>query len=146
MKIQQLSVFLENQPGHLESVCQHLADAGLNILTLTLADTQQYGILRLIIAEAERARATLAAGGFAVTTTEVVAIEVEDRPGGLAAILRVVGQAGVNVEYMYAFTSWTRGRAAMVFRFRDSDRAIAALREAGVNVLGSVELFRQEEA
>lgn len=146
MKLQQLSVFLENQPGHLESVCSQLADARLNILTLALADTQQFGILRLIVEDWEKARATLESAGFAVQVTEVVATEIDDRPGGLAKLLKVIGKAGVNVEYMYAFTSWTQGRAAMVFRFDDPDRAIQALRWAGINVLGSVEVFSRAKA
>lgn len=135
MKIKQLSVFLENKPGHLESICRHLADAGVNILTLSLADTQQYGILRLIVEDCELAQQTLASTGCVVRVTEVVMTEVEDRPGGLATILKVVGAAGVNVEYMYAFTFRSHNQAVFVFRFDNPDLAIETLRQAGINVL-----------
>ena len=141
MKIKQLSIFLENKPGHLESVCRTLADAKINILALSVADTQQFGILRLIVEDWEHGLATLEKAGFAVKFTEVVATEVEDRPGGLARILKVVGRAGVNVEYMYAFAYRAQGQATMVFRFDDPDKAIAALRYSGINVLDSVEVF-----
>jgi len=141
MKISQLSIFIENQPGHLASPCAVLADAGINILTLTLADTQRFGILRLIVREWERAQEILEAHGHVVKVTPVVAIEVEDRPGGLRKLLEIVEQAGVNIEYMYAFTIRSGGKAVMVFRLDDMDKGIAALLHAQVNILSSVELY-----
>src|SRR5512135_2638248 len=104
MTIKQLSIFLENKPGALSAPCRLLADAGINILTFALADTQQFGILRLLVAEWEKARELLEKSGYVVKLTEVVAIEVPDVPGGLAALLEIVERARVNVEYVYAFT------------------------------------------
>lgn len=141
MKIKQISLFLENKPGHLSSVCQTLADAGINILTLALADTEQFGILRLIVQDWEKAKTALEAAGGIVNVTEVVATEVEDRPGGLVRILNVLERANTNVEYMYAFTFGNRDKAVMVFRFDDPDAAIEALRGEGISVLGCVELY-----
>jgi len=141
MKISQLSIFLENQPGHLASPCAVLADAGINILTLTLADTQRFGILRLILKEWEQAKKILAEKGFVVKVTEVVAIKVDDRPGGLRQLLDIVEASGVNIEYMYAFTVRTGGNAVMVFRLDDADKGIAALLAAGVNLLSAAELY-----
>lgn len=145
MKLHQLSVFLENKPGHLSHVTGVLRDAGVNIVTLSLADTEQFGILRLIVPDWETAKTALEAAGCVVKTSEVVATEVEDRPGGLADILDIVSDAGVNVEYMYAFTFRTEDRAVLVFRFDDPDRAVEALRGEGVNVIGSVELYGRME-
>ena len=144
MKIKQLSLFLENKPGHLSAICQTLARANLNIVTLSLADTQQFGILRLILQDWERAKEVLEAKGFIVTLTEVVATEVDDRPGGLAEILKIIEQGGMNIEYMYAFTFRRHNRAVLVFRFDDPDTAARVLQAKGVNVLGRVELFEQE--
>ncbi len=141
MKISQISLFLENKPGHLSSVCQTLADAGINILTLSLADTQQFGILRLIVEDWQRAKKVLEDTGCVVNVTEVVATEVEDRPGGLAMILRTLEEGGANIEYMYAFTFGNKDRAVMVFRFDQPDAAIKILQEAGISVLGAVELY-----
>lgn len=141
MKVQQLSVFLENKPGQLKRACDLLAKANINILTLSLADTKQFGILRLIIGEWERAKAVLDEDGYVVKTTEVLALEVNDRPGGLAEVLEHVEAAGLNVEYMYAFACGCEEKAVMIFRFDNPDKAIEALKAAGVNVIGSVELY-----
>jgi hypothetical protein len=141
MKIQQLSVFVENQPGHLARPCVVLAEAGINLLTLSLADTEQFGILRLIVREWQRARDVLTQAGFAVTATEVLAIEVPDRPGGLAELLKLLERAKVNVEYMYAFTASIGTRAVLVFRFEDADAAMAVLTAGGVNVLSQVQEY-----
>ena len=141
MKIQQLSVFVENKPGHLARPCVVLAEAGINLLTLSLADTEQFGILRLIVREWQRARDVLTEAGFAVSATEVLAIEVPDRPGGLADLLRLLEQSKVNVEYMYAFTATIGTRAVLVFRFEDPDAALAVLTEGGVNVLSQVQEY-----
>jgi hypothetical protein len=141
MKIQQLSLFLENKPGHLSAICRTLAEAGISIVTLSLADTQQFGILRLIVREWDRAREVLEKKGFVVQVTEVVATEVADRPGGLAEILDIIEKSGANIEYMYAFTSRRGNSAVLVFRFDDPDRAIKVLQAGGRNVLNPVELL-----
>lgn len=141
MKIKQISLFLENKPGHLSSVCKTLGDAGINIFTLALADTQQFGILRLIVQDWEKAKQILETTGCVVNVTEVVATEIEDRPGGLAEILQIVDRAGLNIEYMYAFTFGKKERAVMVFRFDDPDAAVEVLQKQGIAVLAGVALF-----
>jgi hypothetical protein len=145
MKLQQVSVFLENKPGRLSIPCKALADAGINLLTLSLADTQQFGILRLIVRDWQRAKEVLEKAGCVARVTEVVAIEVADRPGGLAGVLEIIEQAGVNIEYMYAFTFRSEDKAVLVFRFDDPDQAIEILQAKGVNVIGSVELYDRVE-
>lgn len=145
MKIHQLSLFLENKPGRLSEPCRLLADAGINILTLSLADTQQFGILRLIVREWQRAEQVLRDAGWVVKPTEVVATEVEDRPGGLARILEVIEGADINIEYMYAFTFRRGDRAVLVFRFDDPDTAIGVLQGKNINVIDGVELFERAE-
>jgi len=146
MKLKQLSVFLENKPGALSAPCRRLAQAGINLLTLCLADTREFGILRLVVRDWEKARQTLEAGGWAVRLTDIVAVEVPDQPGGLADLLEVFERAGINVEYMYAFSVKAEDRGLLVFRFDDPDAALAALREAKVSVVDEVELFRRLEA
>ena len=141
MKLKQIAVFLQNQPGHLNGICRALANANINIATLSLADTQQFGILRLIISEWERAVTVLEAAGYLVQIRDVIATEVEDRPGGMADILDVVSKAGINIEYMYAFAERHGNRAVLVFRFADPDQAIAVLTAAGINVLSSIDIF-----
>jgi hypothetical protein len=141
MKLNQLSVFLENKPGRLSKPCKILASAGINILTLSLADTHQFGILRLILKDWKHAKDVLEKAGCVVNVTEVVAIEVADRPGGLADVLEVIERAKVNLEYMYAFTFRSQDKAILVFRFEDPDAAIRMLQQNGINVLKDVDLF-----
>ena len=141
MKIQQLSLFLENKPGRLAEPCRLLAGAGVNIRTLSLADTAQFGILRLIVSDWPKAADLFKASGYAFTTTEVLAVEVPDRPGGLAGILEIFEDGDVNIEYMYALTFGRENRAVLIFRFDQPDAAIARLREAGIGVLDSVEIY-----
>lgn len=144
MKIPQLSLFLENKPGHLSTICRTLADADINILTLSLADTQQFGILRLIIDEWEKAKTVLEEAGFVVNVTQVVATEVDDRPGGMAQILEAIEDSDTNIEYVYAFTFHRHDRAVLVFRFDDPDAAVKVLQAKNINVLDSVSLFQRE--
>jgi hypothetical protein len=146
MKIHQLSLFLENKPGRLSEPCKTLAAAGINILTLSLADTQQFGILRLIVRDWQKAKAVLEKAGCVVNMTEVVAIEVEDKPGGLARVLDVIEDGKINIEYMYAFTFRSGDRAVIVFRFDEPDAAVEVLRSNKINVIGSVELYERAEA
>lgn len=145
MKIQQISVFLENKPGHLSQACKVLADAKINLVTLSLADTEQFGILRLIVKEWQKALDLLKAAGFVVKTTEVIATAVEDRPGGLQKILDIIGDSGLNIEYMYAFTFRHDGQAVLMFRFNDADAAIQVLQDKGVSVIGNVDLFAPKQ-
>lgn len=140
MKIPQVSVFLENKPGRLSEPCRILAEAGINIVTLSLADTQQFGILRLLVREWMKAKSILEEAGHVVNVTEVVAIEVPDRPGGLYEVLKVIEQCAINVEYMYAFTFRKEDKAIIVFRFEDLDAAIELLKQKGINMIGSVEI------
>ena len=141
MKITQMSVFLENKPGRLSQPCRALAEAGINILTLSLADTHQFGIMRLIVRDPAKAKKVLEAQGCVVNLTEVIAIEVPDRPGGLAEVLGIIEKASLNVEYMYAFTFRREDKATIVFRFEDPDAGIRVLQANGINVIGSVELY-----
>jgi hypothetical protein len=147
VKIRQLSLFLENRPGQLRFPCKVLGDAGIDILTMSLADTAQFGILRLVVKDWQRAREVLEAAGVVVNVTEVLAVDVPDRPGGLAAVLEAFEKAGVGVEYMYAFASRERGRhATLLFRLEDPDRAAKLLEAAGVKLVASDELFARSGA
>jgi len=141
MRIPQLSLFVENKPGHMIAPCRLLAEAGINIVTLSLADTGQFGILRLIVREWKRAREVLEAGGWVVAVTEVLAVEVADRPGGLVELLGLFEKAGLNIEYMYAFTARLGNRAVLVFRLSDIDAAITALTRAGINPVSPIDLY-----
>ena len=146
MTVKQLSVFLENKPGALSAPCRALADAGVNIQTFALADTRQFGILRLVVHDWERAQQALERGGWTVKVTDVVALEVPDRPGGLGELLEVIERGRVNVEYMYAFTAKQEGKGLMLFRFDDPEAAVAALQASQINVLGAGELFQRLSA
>ena len=141
MKLNQLSVFLENKPGRLSHPCKALAEAGINLRALSVADTQQFGILRIIVRDHEKAKQVLEKSGCVVKVTEVVAIEVADRPGGLEDVLSIIEASGINIEYMYAFSSADADKAVLVFRFDEPDQAVKVLQDKGVNVVGSVELF-----
>jgi hypothetical protein len=146
MKIKQLSLFLENRPGSLSRPIRLLAKAKLNLLTLSVADTQQFGILRLVVRDWERARQLLLKEGFVVKVSDMVAIEVADEPGGLADILDTQEKAGVNIEYMYGFTLKKEGKGVLAFRFDDPDRAIAALQKKGISPVSNVDLLQRLES
>ncbi len=148
MMIRQLSLFLENRPGQLRVPCKVLGDAGIDILTMSLADTQQFGILRLIVKDWERAKRALEDAGIVVNVTEVLAIDVPDRPGGLASVLEAFEKANLGVEYMYALDAGReRGKfATLVFRLADPERAARLLRDGGVKVVSSAELFARAGA
>lgn len=139
MKITQLSLFVENRPGALNDVCRTLKEHNINISTLSLADTQNFGILRLLVKEHQRAKTVLEQNGFVVKTTEVLAIPVANCPGGLAQLLDTLKDC--QVEYMYAFASEVHDRAVMVFRFADPDQALALLKAAHSDIVQEAELF-----
>lgn len=140
--IHQLSLFLENRSGAINEICQILKNANISIRTLSLADTEQFGILRLLVKEWEAARDALSKAGFVVKITDVTALTVEDRPGGLADILDALAKHGVNVEYMYAFTFGNGDKAIMVFRFDDHIKALEALEAEKINTIKEMDLFK----
>ncbi|MFN3479223.1 MAG: ACT domain-containing protein [Thermodesulfovibrionales bacterium] len=141
MKVEQISIFLENKSGRLAEVTDVLAKADINIRALSLADTADFGILRLIVNDTEKAKEVLKKNGFTVGKTEVIAVEVPDRPGGLAGILNVLKDKGVNVEYMYAFVQKSKENAIIIFRFDEIDRAIEGLSSAGVKILKGEDVY-----
>ena len=135
MKAEQLSVFLENRAGRLAEVTHTLAEAGVNIRALSLADTSDFGILRLIVCDPDLAKQTLKEKGFTLGRTSVVAVEVPDRPGGLDSVLQLVSKHDINVEYMYAFLQREKGGAILIFRFDKVDQAIELLKENKFTIL-----------
>ena len=139
MQIRQISIFLQNEPGQLSRICRDLADAGINIATLSLADTSDFGIVRMIVDDHEKARDTLVAKGHAAKVTDVLAVCVPDRPGGMAEVMTALDKAGANIEYSYAFAFHKGEKAVLVFRFSDNAKAEAALKEAGFLTLDEAE-------
>jgi hypothetical protein len=135
VKVEQISIFLENKSGRLAEVTDILAGNGINLRALSLADTADFGIFRLIVNDTEKAVTLLKNKGFTITKNEVVAVDVPDQPGGLAGILAILQGKSINVEYMYAFVQKSEGNAVLIFRFDDVEKAIDALRKAGVRIL-----------
>jgi hypothetical protein len=142
MKLEQLSIFLENRAGRLCDVTKALAEAGVNIRALALADTSDFGILRIIVSDTEKAKEALKKHGFTVGRTTVVAVEVRDEPGGLHEVLDVLSKEKINVEYMYAFVQQSSKNAVLIFRFDRTDRAIEVLKNANIRVLSGEELYK----
>jgi len=142
MKVDQISIFLENKPGKIEHVTRVLRDAGINIRALSLADTSDFGILRLIVNDTVRAEKALHEAGFTVRRTAVVAVEVPDRPGGLHSILEALSENEINVEYTYAFVERSGENAIIIFRFDQTDEAIELLLKKGFKVLPGEKVYR----
>jgi len=138
--VRQLSLFLENSPGRLARVARALADAGVDLVALSLAEAEQYGVARLIASDARRAAGVLEAAGFSVRETEVVAARAPDRPGGLSRALEAAAGAGLNVQYLYAFPLRRGTDAALVFRFDRPREAAGVLREAGIALVSEEDL------
>lgn len=135
MKIIQISVFLENRKGRLADVCKVLGEHKINIRALTVAESDDFGILRLVVDKPQEATTILKSNGFVANLTEVVTVEVQDKPGGLAEVLQVLDKHNINVEYMYAFLERESNKALLVFRFDNIDKAIDVLKAAKVRVL-----------
>ncbi len=141
MKVEQISIFIENKSGRLAEITRVLGETGINIRALSLADTSDFGILRLIVNDVEKAKIILKEKGFTVSKTEVIAVEVPDRPGGLSAILQVLDADRINVEYMYAFVERCGENAVIIFRFDETDKAITTLQNNNFNVLEGERLY-----
>ena len=144
MKIQQLSLFVENKPGHTAAPARLLANEGIDNRALYLADTEQYGIVRMIVSDWKKAAGILEAYGYVAKATEVLAVEVPDCPGGMADVLGALDGSGINIEYMYAFPYPRGDQAILIFRFNDPDAAIARLQAADINVLAGDQLLKKQ--
>lgn len=137
MKVKQISVFIENRSGRLREVADILGKNKINIRALSLADTSDYGILRLIVDNPEKTRDVLKKENFTMSETFVIAVEVKDTPGGLAEVLDVLGNANINVEYMYAFVEKSSSNAVVIFRIEDIDEAINVLQKNNISILNN---------
>jgi hypothetical protein len=141
MRAEQISIFLENKSGRLAEVTRILAENKINIRALSVADTSDFGVLRLIVDDNEKACNALRENGFTVGKTNVVAVEVPDQPGGLYHILMILQNGNVNVEYMYAFVQQSGNNAVMIFRFDHTDEAVKLLQDSGVTVIEGRRLY-----
>lgn len=135
MTVKQISIFVENKPGRLAEITSVLRDNQIDIRALTLADTTKFGILRLIVDQPDKAEKALGAAGLTVSLTNVIVIGVEDKPGGLCQALNLLADAGIVVEYMYAFISRESGKAYVILRVDDNEKGSALLTGGGFRLL-----------
>lgn len=141
MELKQISVFLENRKGRLQKALQILAQAKINIRTLSIADTSEFGILRMIVPDIDEAKKILEDNNFVVKVNDVIAVGVPDEPGGLEKILGILNDADINVEYLYAFAEKKVEQAIVVLRTENIGEGIRALKEGGATVLSSEEVY-----
>ncbi|MDA3970805.1 MAG: ACT domain-containing protein [Desulfobulbaceae bacterium] len=141
MKVEQIAIFLENKSGRLADITSILAGHGINIRAMSLADTADFGILRIIVNDTDNAKQILRDNGFTVGTTEVLVVEVQDKPGGLAEVLQIIKDGDLNIEYMYAFTQKSGDTGLIIFRFDEIDDAVNVLMKAGVRLLSGEEVY-----
>ncbi len=139
--VEQISVFLENKAGRLAEVTRILTGANIDIRALSLADTSDFGILRLIVNDCNKAKEELKKAGFTVAATDVVAVEVSDQPGGLHHILRILQKANLNVEYMYAFGRQSNANAVIIFRLDNLDEALKIFKDNNLRIIEAEKLF-----
>ncbi len=142
MFAEQISIFLENKTGRIAEVTSILAEAGVNIRALSLADTSDFGVLRLIVSDNQKAGDVLKNQGLTVSKTRVLAVEVEDKPGGLHKILDIMHKSGLNIEYMYAFVQQSGNNAVMIFRFDKVDDAARVLQENNITIIDGEKVYR----
>lgn len=142
MKVKQISVFLENKHGRLAEVTRVLGTNNINIRALSIADTTDFGILRLIVNDPDTAYRVLKESGFTVSTTDVIAVEVKDEPGGLAGVLEILQRVNVNIEYLYAFLQKATNAALVVFRVEQLDEAITVLQKNNINILSDNQVYK----
>lgn len=141
MKLKQISVFLENKKGRLKKAINVLSQANINIRALSIADTSEFGILRLIVPNPDQAKQVLEENKFVVKVNEVIGVEVADEPGGLDSILDFLQDADLNVEYIYAFVEKKSDKAIVVIRTENIEEGLKALKKGHANVLSSEEVY-----
>lgn len=143
MSVKQISIFIENKKGSLAEVTKFIADKKINLKALSIADTQDFGILRIITDKPDEARDMLKNEGYTVTATSVLAVELADAPGSMASILSVLSENNVSVEYTYAFMSTVENKAYMIFRVDDNDKATKTLIAANIPVINQEDIFNK---
>ena len=141
MTIKQLSIFVENKPGKLVEALEAMSASGIDLRALSLADTADFGILRVIVDKPDLALEKLQQAEYLVKSSEVIPVAVGDKPGGLAAVLRILADAGVDVEYTYAFVAHSRDNAYVILRVNDNSAAINALEDHGISILTEQQLY-----
>jgi hypothetical protein len=141
VKIKQVSVFLENKPGHARMVAEELKKANLNLRAISLADSEDFGILRMVVENPDKAYSVLKAAKHAVQETEVIAVEAPDQPGGLADVLETFEKCGVNIEYMYSVLERRSNKAVIILRVESIDEVIEKLKKQNVRLLSSSEVY-----
>ena len=141
MSVKQISIFIENQPGKLAEATRFIADNGINLRALSIADTREFGILRIICDEPEVSAEKLKKGGYVTNVAEVIAVGIKDAPGSMATILEIIAKAGVSVEYTYAFLATRINGAFMIFRVDDNAKATEALAAEGIKMVSQSEMF-----
>lgn len=142
MLVNQISVFLENKSGRLAEITKLLGDNKIDISALSIADTTDFGILRLIVSDPEKAEKILAKEGFTVSVTKVIAIAVKDEPGGLSSALEILQENAISIEYMYAFVGKMENEAFVIIRVENPEMALNILERSGIKVLSSAEVYR----
>ncbi len=143
MKLTQISIFLENKKGRLLEVCELLGKNSVNIRALTVAESDDFGVLRIVVDKPQETTLLLKANGFVANLTEIVGVEVPDKPGGLADVLKALSKHKINIEYMYGFLEPLSTKALLVFRFDDVDRAIEVLKEQKFKLVSEVNLGKR---
>lgn len=141
MIIKQISVFVENGVGGISEITKILSDNNINIRSAYVADTAEFGILRLIVTDTKKAEKVLGESGIAVKETDVIAVEMSDTPGGLGAILDVLSDNGVNIEYLYAFVGKGESGALMVFKADDAQKAETVLEKSGIVDINATSVY-----
>ena len=144
MNVTQLSAFVSNKPGHLQRVLKVLADRGINIITLTIAETSDFGILRMIVNDPDKGYEALKEQNITCSTTDVLALEIDDTPGSLFKALDAFAAMDLNIEYMYAFTQKRNDKAVMIFRFEDIEKAKDALEGKGYNIVRKIDIIGEK--
>lgn len=135
MLVNQIAVFLENRQGRIFELTEALKKANVNMLVMSIADTSDYGILRAVTDDNAKAIKALKEAGFTVNSTDLVGIEVEDKPGGLAEVLKVLDQGGIDIEYLYSFKKANDGNAIILFKVADIDKTVEIVKKSGVKLL-----------
>ena len=140
MTIKQLSIFVENKAGTVSDIAKSIADAGVSIRALSVADTQEFGILRLIVSDVDKAKEVLSENDCVVSVTKVIGVQIPDVPGGLSEVLALMSENGINIEYLYAFITISGQHAYVVLRVEDNEKAAEVLSKAGIKLVSQEEI------